>query len=299
MSTPFVPCPNLNQLKKQAKGLFKAYRAADSAAVKRVKDYLPRLAQASEEEILAAKFTLQNAQHVIARECGFHTWEKLVSAVAPSDIQSMEDLLNLTADEVRALGHAVDYKDLVVALKGTSREVREKVLSGLFNRQRNRTFFEREMELAEFVSADEIKETQERLLQKVPDLEQFVPNLSEEYLSMKERLKDKLEQTPYAELSQEDLAELFTGMAQIAHTEGIMALHELEVLCEDSLLRQSISLTLDGTEPVLLRERLEAAMENQPPLQKTRARMIFEGIWALQDGDTTDVIESKMRSFYE
>ena len=156
----------------------------------------------------------------------------------------MDDLVDLTADEFWALGMAVDYKDLVVALKHTSREVRGTVLSGLFKRQRSRAFFEREMELMELVSADEIKEAQERLLQKVPNLKQYVPNLSEEYLSMKERLRDRLGQTPYVELSQEDLTALFTGMAQIAQTEGILALHELEVLCEDGLLRQGISLVL-------------------------------------------------------
>ena len=65
----------------------------------------------------------------------------------------------------------------------------------------------------------------------------------------------------------------------------------------DSFDRVS-ALCLDGTEPVLLRERLEATMESQPPLQKTRSRMIVEGIWALQAGDATDVIESKMLVFY-
>ena len=125
----------------------------------------------------------------------------------------MDDLVHLTADEIWALGLTVDYMDLVVALKGTSREVRGKILSGLFKRQRNRTFFEREMERLAHVSADEIREAQERLLQKVPELEQFVPKLSEEYLSMKDRLKDKLEQTPYVELSQEDITELFTDCA--------------------------------------------------------------------------------------
>ena len=211
----------------------------------------------------------------------------------------MDDLVDLPADECWALGMAVDYKDLVVALKHTSRAVRETILSGLFKRPRNRAFFEREMELVELVSADEIKEAQERLLQKVPNLKQSVPNLSEGYLSMKEGFRDRLGQRPYVALSQEVLTELFTGMAQIAQTEGILALHELEVLCEDGLLRQGIGLCLDGTEPALLREQLEAAMDRQSPLQQTRSRMIVEGIWALQAGDMPDVIESKMRSFYD
>ena len=58
-------------------------------------------------------------------------------------------------------------------------------------------------------------------------------------MAMKKRLLDTLEQTSYLELSQEDLTALFTGTGQIAQTEGILALHELEVLCEDSLLRQN------------------------------------------------------------
>lgn len=69
--------PNLAHLKKQAKDLVRAHEAHDPDACQRIKEHLPRLSTASPAEILAANFTLHDAQLVIAREYGFPSWSKL------------------------------------------------------------------------------------------------------------------------------------------------------------------------------------------------------------------------------
>ena len=85
------PTPNLEQLKKQAKDLRKAHKASDPKAASRIREHLPRLTDHSEQEILRVPFTLQEAQHVIARESGFRSWRELRAAAAPPTDPPQDD----------------------------------------------------------------------------------------------------------------------------------------------------------------------------------------------------------------
>jgi ankyrin repeat protein len=62
------PPPGLEQLRRQAKDLLRAYRSGDPAAVARVADYLERPGE---------PLKLAGAQMVIAREHGFSSWARL------------------------------------------------------------------------------------------------------------------------------------------------------------------------------------------------------------------------------
>ncbi len=80
-SQSLPPRPNLEQLKKQAKSLLKAHRSGDHGTVSRLRDVLPKLSGASDAEVLRARFSLLDAQMVIAKEHGFENWQKLEVAV--------------------------------------------------------------------------------------------------------------------------------------------------------------------------------------------------------------------------
>ncbi|MEW6750901.1 MAG: hypothetical protein AB1505_07980 [Candidatus Latescibacterota bacterium] len=69
--------PDLEQLRKQAKDLVKAHRAADLGAARRIQSHLRQHSRLSEHEILQQPFCLRQAQQVIAREQGFRTWQEL------------------------------------------------------------------------------------------------------------------------------------------------------------------------------------------------------------------------------
>ena len=75
------PRPSLEHLKKQAKDLLKAHKSGDSEVCLRIRRSLSRLSNASDSEILRAKISLVEAQHVIAREYGFVDWATLKSHV--------------------------------------------------------------------------------------------------------------------------------------------------------------------------------------------------------------------------
>src|SRR6476661_5291608 len=69
MPTRDLPArPNLEQYKKQAKELVKAFRAGDDAAEQRVREHHPHPARDT--------FELADAQLVIAREHGQESWPK-------------------------------------------------------------------------------------------------------------------------------------------------------------------------------------------------------------------------------
>jgi DNA-binding NtrC family response regulator len=85
--------PNLEHLKKQAKQLVKEHGAEQVDAFARIKASFPRLSSASVREILAADFTLCNAQLVVAREHGFATWKELTEAVTISDTSPVQGVL--------------------------------------------------------------------------------------------------------------------------------------------------------------------------------------------------------------
>src|SRR5205823_9018534 len=68
---PLPPHPHLDQFKKQAKDLLKAWKAADADALARVRRSHPR----------ARKSALADAQLIIAREHGFESWPKFAAHI--------------------------------------------------------------------------------------------------------------------------------------------------------------------------------------------------------------------------
>jgi ankyrin repeat protein len=73
MSTSLPPNPSLENLKKQAKTLKKAWAEGDAGALRRIEAFHPRFATATPR--------LADCQLVVARECGFDTWRALRAAV--------------------------------------------------------------------------------------------------------------------------------------------------------------------------------------------------------------------------
>ena len=73
--------PNLEHLKKQAKRLVHDHQSGQIEAFNRIKVSFPKLMNASVHEIVAADFSLCNAQLVVAREYGYATWKELVVAI--------------------------------------------------------------------------------------------------------------------------------------------------------------------------------------------------------------------------
>lgn len=68
--------PDIDHLKRQAKALLHDVKAADAAALLRMR-VLPAFTRASADELAQASFALHDAQSAVAREYGFPSWKEL------------------------------------------------------------------------------------------------------------------------------------------------------------------------------------------------------------------------------
>ena len=117
MSSSSLPArPNLEQLKKQAKELLKAYRAGDPPSLQQFRDFLPRLASTSDEQLADLSLSLRDAQRVIALEHGFDSWAQLKAHVAAT---TDSNLIEMSLDRLRArpTGQTPNSHISVVVLK--------------------------------------------------------------------------------------------------------------------------------------------------------------------------------------
>jgi hypothetical protein len=111
--------PSLDHLKYQAKDLLNAHTAKSPEALARIRAFHPKFAGKKDHEVQAGRFSLSDAQLIVAREYGFESWPKLkhhvelasrtnaqaaipATAPAPSPRDSADYLENLARDLVAA-----------------------------------------------------------------------------------------------------------------------------------------------------------------------------------------------------
>ncbi|MBT4499844.1 MAG: flagellar motor switch protein FliG [Gemmatimonadetes bacterium] len=81
-----------------------------------------------------------------------------------------DDIKNLTDREIQVLLQEVDQKDLVIALKGATNELKEKILSNMS--EKVRTFITEEMEFLGPMRLSEVEDVQLRIVQQARQLEE-------------------------------------------------------------------------------------------------------------------------------
>ncbi|HTX35369.1 MAG TPA: hypothetical protein VME43_10110 [Bryobacteraceae bacterium] len=81
MTQSLPPHPSLENLKKQAKTLHKAWREGRAGAAARIHAAHPQYAGLTEEQVRALQPRLSDCQLVLAREAGFDSWPLLKAAV--------------------------------------------------------------------------------------------------------------------------------------------------------------------------------------------------------------------------
>ncbi|HIG52877.1 MAG TPA: hypothetical protein EYG11_10585 [Candidatus Latescibacteria bacterium] len=302
--------PNLDQLKHQAKDLLKEYKAANAEALARIRQHLPRLAEASDVEMAAARFVLQDAQHVIACELDFVNWDSLTAVVTTP----FESIGKLTDREIQMLLRMVDQKDLVAALIGSSDALNEKMLGNMSARVR--TFIEEEMGFLGHLEQEEIDAAQLRIitylawlsdqghitwptaaLLKKKAASAKRSRMPKQYLDAKEKAQQTA-QKKLAELSFEEIDELFTTMAEIARREGILALEESGGKAADPFLQRAILLAVDGTQPELIKDMLDKWQASLLREQEVKYRKVIEGLRGIQAGDNPRIVEHKLAMIF-
>ena len=102
--------PNLDNLKKRAKLLVKQHRDRSYPVAEKLRLTVPRFADLSDREILAAAFTLADAHQVVARAAGYADW-----ALATKALKNISNKKERPRDRPRAPRFCVAYPQVFVA----------------------------------------------------------------------------------------------------------------------------------------------------------------------------------------
>lgn len=305
MSRQLPPHPSIEQLKKQAKDLRRAHQSGEADAIARIRAHLPRLAQASDEQIRTAEVALQEAQHVVAGEYGFKNWNWL-QAVAENEF----DLLaKLTDREIQTLMREVDQKDLAISFKGASEAAKEKFLSNMS--ERVRSFITEEMEFLGPMPHAEIEAVQRRVVMQAARLaargQIDWPNGNgpasrkddSPVFTHSTRLLE-LAGRPLDALDGDEVVELWREPAEQARREGILSLEPVAEQTGDPFVKEALRLAVDGTEPDLIKDILKTRSQRAMlPQQDTQGKMVVEALMAIQSGDNPRISYYKMSTFYQ
>ena len=101
---------NIDHLKRQAKDLLRAHRAAQMSAYQRIREFHPRWADVPDTRMHEQSFSLSDAQLCIAREYGYASWPRLKTVVS----ERRQDDLKLTHSDRLPDGpfkQALDFMD--------------------------------------------------------------------------------------------------------------------------------------------------------------------------------------------
>ncbi len=225
---------------------------------------------------------------------------------------SFNDIIRLTDREIQILMREVDQKDLVCALKGTRKALREKFLGNMSERVRQ--FIWEEIRFAK-PKAEDVKEVRERIVQQVKQLAEQgqitwppagkpasrskakMKKPSKKYLETQRRLKQQVKR-PLSDVSHDEINSVFVGMAERARREGILALESLAQSMTDPFMKDGVQLAVDGTEPDLIADILETWMGSLLHEQKRKYQKVIEGIMAIQQGDNPRIVGHKLEVLY-
>jgi hypothetical protein len=201
---------NLENLRKQAKALHRAFLNGDTDAIDRIRENLPRINELPEAEVAEAELSRQEAQHVLAREYGYATWEKLRMAVGAS----FEALADLPPAAIQEIFRHTERQDWIRALPQVSERMREAVFHACLTRSGVR-------ELADEMAAydpppQEGDAAQQRILETVGRLAtdgqfDWPPRGEMGNFEDLARLTDREIQNLMREISQKDLCRALVG----------------------------------------------------------------------------------------
>jgi uncharacterized glyoxalase superfamily protein PhnB len=93
--------PDLENLKKQAKLILHWHREQHYPVAEQIRKLLPHFRNMPDSQILAAKFTLSDAQEMVAKQHGFESWRALKAGLSgtPRDVKSTPSKVTIVAVE--------------------------------------------------------------------------------------------------------------------------------------------------------------------------------------------------------
>jgi catechol 2,3-dioxygenase-like lactoylglutathione lyase family enzyme len=97
--------PDLENLKKQAKLILRWHRARHYPVAAQIRGLIPRFLNMQDSEILAASFTLSDAQEMVAKQQGFDNWQAMKTGLSTKSrkVKSSPSKATITGAEPQLL----------------------------------------------------------------------------------------------------------------------------------------------------------------------------------------------------
>ena len=289
---------SLENLRKQAKALHRGFQSGDAEAVVRIRTNLPRINELPEAEVASAELSRQEAQHVLAREYGYRTWEAICTAASAG----FDDLGLLTDGEAQVLLREVSQKDLSRALVGSTEPVSERFLSNMS--QRVRGFLQEEAQRYADLDEAEIEASRQRVVEVARTLaadgrigwppQERAPVTPR---PTADRPEDPLEGARLEDVSIDDLGDLLGSLAAEAQRNGILSIEGYaDVL--PSMLGEGLRLAVDGTQSRLIGDILVTRSETTARNRRIRLQQMLEGVLSMQAGDNPWIVHHKQQVYF-
>jgi hypothetical protein len=213
----------------------------------------------------------------------------------------MDGLVDISDRGIQYILRSIDQKDCVMALKGASQAVREKIMSNMSERVRN--FIEEEMEALGEVEEAEIKRAQRLVMDKLQEIKHKPPSkLTKQYRDRRRKLKKLLQDKPVSKLDFDELTFIFTELSLVASHEGMLALEEFEEFIwkdeDEKLLNVGLSRVISGRDIEMNLEMLEQRKRLLLEEHERRYRLIIDGIAQVQKRLDPFNMNNKLRAHY-
>jgi len=295
------PNPSLRHLKNEAKQLLKAVEDGDSEAAARVKANLRRLGDAPDSQVLSADVSLQEAQHVIAREYGSASWAELADAVEPD----FERLAELSAEHLDAVLRETEQVDLIIALKDVDGATTDRLLADMT--EGTTRYIRSEVGLSR-ATDKEVREVRHRILatarQLGTDGKITWPPAQGETPAPPKRVTIELPAEvdilarPLEQLEIDEIRQALHGLSRIVQDHGIQALERVIPSVSSRFVAEALRIAADGTAPDLILDVLETRGQALVRHLDTRMRVTIEGTAATSAGDNPGVVGHKVNAIY-
>ncbi len=226
-------------------------------------------------------------------------------------IQELEDITQLTDQEIQRMLRQVNTKDLALAMVNASEAFKKRIYANVSARVGKiiDDYIDSQMPISDSLIAQNqttVIEIVQALIARGdivwPPPKEKPPQkpLSKAYLKMKNDLQKQLKTIPPSHLDFEALTTTLVNLANVARTEGILALQNVvkDATDPDGFLSLNLQLIIDGVAPQLVQEITTSRKKVLLRQYESKLDIISTSIQATQLGENPHIIEQKLRAMF-
>ena len=298
--------PSIEQLKKQAKDILRAFARKDPSVIDRFRS-IRRYASLSEEDLFMSPVKLRDAQFAVALRYGFRSWRHLSDhCIQNCRENAMNETVTQDFNETKKLPHRaiqkilreIDHRDLARALLGADAETRDRIFVNMSSRAEALT--REEMSAQDDLDEDAISAAMAKLLaikKKLADAGEISDGKTslDDDVPPAKPIKN-IEGRVSGALDPEELKRFFFELAAKSRSHGLLSIESDVAGIADPIARKGLELVVDGTDPDIVKSIMRNMLEKEIRFIQTKYEAVIEALLGIQQGDTPLILKQVMES---